>query len=388
MVMDRHRQFFAVILILTVLVTAQMEAAAQTSTNGPFQILSLQPTFNPLVSSNGYIITWNAATGLVNYVTYADSLGAPWQDLVGFYANSGPTIMVATDYPPVGTMQRFYQVKATPAGSIVMSLVLDRSGSMLANGGYAALLPAVTNFISLFNDRTDYAAMVSFSSAASVDVPMEQQFITNIEDAALSLSFGGDTCSEQGLTNALAQNNTVTAQPRQQLVKVIVFFTDGMANTFNYVFNCGLRNIGLPNGTTPMLFDPVTGNIAMSGCTIPSMLSSIDPVTGAITANAVDTTSCVAMHHEAENRAERIAWLARSQGNTIYCVGLGDPATPGECNGDFPVLNLTFLENVANTTDSATYDPSQPVGDIAIASDSGELTQIFQVIASKIIVPP
>jgi hypothetical protein len=293
--------------------------------------------------------------------------------------------MVATDYPPVGTMQRFYRVKATSWGSVVMSLVLDRSGSMQSNGGAVALPPAVTNFISFFDDNNDYAAMVSFSTAASVDVAMKQPFKANIESAVLALTFGGYTCSDQGLTNALAQNNTVTPQPGQQMVKVIVFFTDGMANTFNYVFNCGPRNIAYSG---PPLYDPATGNIANSGCTIPSKLSSIDPVTGAITTNAVDTASCVALHNEAENRAERIAWLARSQGNTIYCIGFGNPAYPGECSGAFPTLNLTFLQRLANTTDSDTYDPTQPVGDIAIASNSVELTQIFRDIASKILVQP
>jgi len=382
--MDRHRRFCAALLVLTVLATARFDVAAQSSSNGQFQILSLQPTFNPIVGSNGYIITWNAATGLVNNVMYTGSLDAPWQNLVGFYVYPGPTVMVATDYPPVGTTQRFYQVKATPRGSIVMSLVLDRSGSMLVNGGSVALPPAVTNFISLFDDKTDYAAMVSFSSAASVDVPMEQPFIKNIENAALALSFGGYTSSDQGLTNGLAQNNTVTAQPGQQLVKVIVFFTDGMANTFNYVFNCSARNISYIDE----LFDPATGNIAMSGCTIPPLLSSINPIAGTITSNAVDITSCIAMHVEAENRAERIAWLARSQGNTIYCIGLGNPSAPGECNGAFPILNPTFLKTVANTPDSPTYDPSQPVGDFAIASNSVELTQIFQEIASMVLVQP
>jgi hypothetical protein len=294
---------------------------------------------------------------------------------------SGVTTMTATDYPPAGARQRFYRVRATPRNNVVMSLVLDRSGSMMGNGGYAALPPAVTNFISLFNDIDDLAAMVSFASAASVDVPMEQPFKTAIENAAEALVFNGSTCTDQGLTNALAQNQNAPIVKGENVIKVIVLFTDGMANTFNYVFNCGSRNIDYNDD----LYDPATGNYADAGCTIPAKVSSIDPLTGNITANAVDTGSCDAMHFEAENRAERIAWLARSQGNIIYCIGLGNPAGFGECNGDFPVLNPTFLKNVANTPDSATYDPAQPSGLSVIATTAGQLEAVFLAIAQQLL---
>jgi len=377
--MNRHRLFSVVVLILTILVTVRVEVGADTSTNGQFCILSLQPTFDPILGS-GYVITWNAALGRTNYLTYTDSLGAPWQDLVGVFANYGANAVVATDYPPVGVTQRFYRVRAQRS-NLVMSLVLDRSSSMLANGGSIALPLALTDFISLFDDTNDIAAMVSFSSAASVDVPMEQPFKMAIENAADALGFNGYTCSDQGLTNALAQNNTVTIIPGQSVVKVIVFFTDGMANTFNYVFNCGTRNIDYNDD----LYDPTTGNFADSDCTIPTLLSSISPSTGVLTANAVNTSSCDAMHNEAENRAERIAWLARSQGNTIYCIGLGFPGTPGECNGDFPVLNPTFLKDIANTPDSETYDPAQPSGLFVIATDAAQLQAVFQTIAQQLL---
>lgn len=374
--MKRHGRYCTAVLILVILATTQMEVAAQAQ----FQILNLQPIFNPIVGSNGYVITWNTVPGWVNTVTYADSLDSPWQNLVGFFPTYRPTTMMATDYPPVGTTQRFYQIKANLRPSVIISLVLDRSGSMEDNGGAQALPPAVTNFISLFDNMTDYAAQVSFSTAASVDVPMEQPFISTIQDAALALEFGGYTCSDQGLTNALAQINTVTNLPGQNMVKVMVFFTDGIANTFNYVFNCGARNISYL-GT---LFDPTTGNSASTGCTIPAMLSSINPSNGVLTSNAVTVGSCAAMHYEAQNRAERIAYLARAQGIIIFCVGLGDPDAAGECSGAFPVLNPTFLEEIANTPDSPTYNSSQPAGLSIIATNAAQLDAAFQSIALQI----
>jgi Flp pilus assembly protein TadG len=271
--------------------------------------------------------------------------------------------------------------------TLVMALVLDRSGSMQSNGGSTALPPAVTNFIAQFDDTTDYASQISFSSAASVDVPMTQPFISQIQNAALALSFGGNTCSDEGLTNGMVQIGTETNVVAQSVIRVMIFFTDGMANTFNYVFNCGTRDIGY----TGTLYDPATGNVNNNGCTITGTIDSIDPTTGAITKNAVNTqgnNSCDAMHYEAENRAERIAWLARSQGYVIYCIGMGNPGgnNLGECNdGVFPILNPIFLQDLANTTDSQTYDASQPVGDFAIAADSAQLAEVFQTIAAKIL---
>jgi hypothetical protein len=219
--MNRHRLFGAAVLMLAVLVTVPVEVGADGATNGPFSILSIQPDFDPILG-NGYFILWNAAPGRTNYLTYTDSLNGPWQDLVGILS-TGSTLLGIIDRPPANVTQRFYRVRAQRS-NLVMSLVLDRSGSMLANGGSTALLAAVTDFIQNFDDTNDFAAMVSFAFAASVDVPMQHPFRTKIINTTDSLIFNGYTCSDQGLTNALAQNNMVAIPPGQGVVKVIVFF--------------------------------------------------------------------------------------------------------------------------------------------------------------------
>jgi len=198
------------------------------------------------------------------------------------------------------------------------------------------------------------------------------------------MTFPGWTCSDEGLTNGLAQIENTPTVAGENVIKVMVFFTDGVANTFNYVFDCGSRDINYNDD----LFDPATGNSSSTGCNIPAKLFSISPLNGTLTSNAVDTSSCDAMHTEAQNRAEWIAWLFRnqSQKNIIYSIGMGTPGASGECpSGNFPVLNPAFLEAVANTTNSATYNSSQQAGDFAIAADSGQLEQVFQTIASKIL---
>src|SRR5579871_4542920 len=216
----RKSHSLAVLLTLMSVFAAHQIARSET----PFAIQSIQPTTN-----DGIAITWQAATGLVNEVWYTSSLDQPWQILPTARFSGGTNTSASlsfTDFPSADTTQRFYRIRATRP-QLIMSLVLDRSGSMQSNGGSTALPPAVTNFIARFDDTQDYAAAVSFSSAASVNVAMEQPFINDIENAALALNFGGYTCSDQGLTNALAQNNAVSVSASQEVVKVIVFFTDG-----------------------------------------------------------------------------------------------------------------------------------------------------------------
>jgi Flp pilus assembly protein TadG len=259
--------------------------------------------------------------------------------------------------------------------NLIMSLVLDRSGSMGRNGGAAKLPGAVSNFIDLFDDGLDRASMSSFSYAARADVTMKHNFKQEIKTDVNAMIFDGWTASEPGLTNGLVQNLSANPVGGEKVVRVIVFFTDGMANTFYYTFNCGPRNIAQNTGE---LYDPVTGARANSGCTVPGTLPAINGGT-------VDTSSCVAMNNEAEDRAEWIAHLARSQGIIIYAIGMGDPNEAGECGGAVRALNPAFLKRVANTPDSTTYDTNQPVGDYAIADNPAELDQVFQGIGAKIL---
>src|SRR5271165_916726 len=100
-------------------------------------------------------------------------------------------------------------------GKLVMTLVLDRSGSMKNNGGSKALPPAVTSFINYFDNNNDEVAMVSFASNATIDVPIGYQFITPITNAvnAMKSKFGGGTFGLGGLVDGKAQNESVIAQP-------------------------------------------------------------------------------------------------------------------------------------------------------------------------------
>jgi alpha-D-ribose 1-methylphosphonate 5-triphosphate synthase subunit PhnI len=123
------------VLILALLSTARMSVAADSS----FAIQSAQPT-----TDGGFAITWRALPGRTNQVMYTDSLSESWQDLPGAQLISGTNdySLCYTDQTAGASSQRFYRIRA-PRNQIVLSLVLDRSGSMLANGGAALLPPAV-----------------------------------------------------------------------------------------------------------------------------------------------------------------------------------------------------------------------------------------------------
>jgi Flp pilus assembly protein TadG len=262
---------------------------------------------------------------------------------------------------------------------VVLSLVLDRSGSMSNDLGYVALPGAVANFIDLFYENYDRASMSSFSYAPSTDVAMETVFKTDIKNKANGLTYDGWTCSERGLTNGLAQNAPVVINLGESVIKVIVFFTDGLANTWYYdKFNCGARDMSPDKD----LWDPVTGAHEANNCTVPPTIPSIDPTVGTINTSH----ECTDMYVESEARARAIATLARSQGIIVYAIGMGDPSS-GFLECGHPPLNPSFLEDLANTTNAPHYNASQSQysGDYAIATDASALNDVFQTIASKIL---
>jgi hypothetical protein len=68
--------------------------------------------------------------------------------------------------------------------------------------------------------------MTSFATTNTVDVAMRSNFKTPIKNAVKSMAFNGATFSQGGLADGLAQNNSVATTPGDNVVKVVVFFTD------------------------------------------------------------------------------------------------------------------------------------------------------------------
>lgn len=278
-------------------------------------------------------------------------------------------------------------------GKLVMSLVLDRSGSMQSNGGAAALPPAVGTFVNYFDNTNDEVAMVSFASNATTDVAIGTQFITPITNAANALSghFSGGTFGPGGITLAKAQNESVPVIPGQNVVKVAVYFTDGYVNVIQDTLSCSgtmtLYNYGgYDSGNTIQFFNPTTGNslATYTGGSHPSWspsnfcLKNLAGFTSAIdgTTKPFTATNVAA---DARYRALQTASAMRAEGMYVYSIGLGTS------------VDDAFLQQVANDPASASYDSSQPEGMAVFVRNcpsstcSAELQQVFQTIAAQIL---
>ena len=151
----------------------------------------------------------------------------------------------------------------------LIMVVVDRSGSMLFAGGGAFGLPAaVVTFLNFFDTSSDYIGLVSFSSAARLEMPLTTNFLyagtndlydtyqvntntdtaipgvdpeayTNVNFASGTgspppprrMKFGGQTAADEGLRLALEQLMSNSGFNNPNVVKYIVLFTDGAWNT-------------------------------------------------------------------------------------------------------------------------------------------------------------
>jgi Flp pilus assembly protein TadG len=257
---------------------------------------------------------------------------------------------------------------------LIMSLVLDKSGSMNLNGGAQALPPAVVNFLTYFDNANDQVADVSFASASSVDVPIKMNFVNPITNAVNRMGFGGATYSQGGLLNGQVQINSVAVAPGANVVKVAVFFTDGWANTVQNNLICPPSTSLNFGGCAPpesaagwcsgvSFMDPVTGNSRSCGASsFPSQLTGTSqPLTQANIAN------------DAMYRAVQVANSMRGQNIVIYSIGLGDK------------ISQAFLQQIANDPASSTFNANLPVGQAVFAPTAADLQTVFQTIASEIL---
>jgi Flp pilus assembly protein TadG len=237
-------------------------------------------------------------------------------------------------------------------GKLVMTLVLDRSGSMKNNGGSTALPPAVSTFVTYFDNTNDEVAMVSYASNATVDVKINYNFKTPITNAADAMNFSGGTFGPGGLTLAKAQNDSVAVLPGQNVVKVMVYFTDGYVNEIQDTFNCPAAKLinygGYDSGTSVDFFDPTNGTdwggVNSKGyppydskpdyCTgVTKFISAINGSSKSFTRSNVTA--------DAVYRALQTATAMRTEnpGMYIYAIGLGSS------------VDQAFLKQIANDPD-------------------------------------
>lgn len=262
--------------------------------------------------------------------------------------------------------------------NLIMTLVLDRSGSMSGNGGSAALPPDASTFIDFFDDTNDHVAMASFASNSKVDVAIGTGFKSRIHAALGSMVFSGGTFAQGGLALAQTQNNSVAVVPGENVVKIAVFFTDGLANIIQDTLNCGgvpsERNFGgYDTGNSVAFFDPNTG---AQGCStsggVPSCCAGVSTFSSAIDGRLYSFTR-TSVTRDAGYRTTQTASAMRAQKMVIYCIGLGNN------------VNRDFLKQIANDPTASTFDATQPSGEAVFAPTAADLQGVFQTIAAKIL---
>jgi len=158
----------------------------------------------------------------------------------------------------------------------LIEVVIDRSASMLAKGGGASgLPPAIVQFLDFFDTSSDNIGIVSFGTAARVEMPVTTNFLiagtNNLTDAYNTLTnspdpnaqvpcgvpgvdpeiayesdyatngvrrlkFGGSTCADDGIRLGLEQMMANSGFNDPDVVKYLVIFTDGKWNTARTMF--------------------------------------------------------------------------------------------------------------------------------------------------------
>jgi Flp pilus assembly protein TadG len=297
---------------------------------------------------------------------------------------------------------------------VMMALVLDTSGSMNDNGGAQALPPAVNTFVSYFSNTLDQAAVSTFSSNASLNLAMEHNFTSDVTNVANGLvgNFGGGTYSQGGLDYAANQlcnwavpgtwpyagGCPVVANTK----KVVVFFTDGWANTNYDVLNKQPGGAGCP--ATPVYYGGCAFPEAqVNWCGVPGQ----PPYVNMWDSNGNGVRGCAPsafpvhmpgnpgtlnsvndgennVPNEAMYRAMTWANAMRAQGVIVYSIGLGDK------------ISQPFLQQMANDPSGTSFEgfsinANTPQGLAVFAVDcpgpncTSELSQAFQTVATDIL---
>jgi Flp pilus assembly protein TadG len=272
---------------------------------------------------------------------------------------------------------------------LIMTLVLDVSGSMDPNrapvslggdgtgsGGGIFLPGAVETFIGNFSDSIDKAAMIKFheiqenvffAGTFPATAQPTQPFRAAISNDVAAFTWSNATFSQGGLTNALVMENNAPAATTNA-IKVVVFFTDGLANTVQDTLNCPaatLLNFGgqdAPNNGYG-LYDPVTGNGASCGAT--QFRSTID--------GTMKTLNRANISADATFRAIQVADDMRANKVIVYSIGVGGG------------VNTNFLQEVANDPASPTYTKTDYDGLALITNDPSQLNGLFDTVAKQIL---
>jgi Flp pilus assembly protein TadG len=370
------------------LTKAQLGKAADAAALAAMRNLGRGETEASAIGQAEFALNYNAhsilnASAPSMSITYStDSYGEPIVNVVD-------TAQIRTFFIGIAGFNTLNVAAASQATRppIILSLVLDKSGSMSLNGGSTALPPSVDDFLGYFIEGTDQLGEISFSSIATQDVAITKTFQTPIANTVNRMAFGGATFAQGGLLDAQTEVTGVL-NPAPNAVQVVVFFTDGWANSIqipvgaNQVDFGGCAPAELAVGWCNGVSCWNASNGSSLGGTVVSSPNTAVTCDGVSKFTPTDTAEIPSnpasltinnLADEADYRAVQLANTMRAQGITVYSIGLGDK------------INETYLQELANDPASPEYDASEPSGIAAFAPTASDLDSAFQTIASKIL---
>ena len=281
---------------------------------------------------------------------------------------------------------------AVSRGHLDFTLVLDRSTSLAnngGNGGQGQMYPAVTNFLGFFSDVLDKAALVTFATSSSIDQVITNPFTSAISSKVYATyvngtGFGGYTDGADGLTNALLIEGPIPIPTTSNLVKAVIFFTDGHMNVLQNTLNCSPaatlnftpgdtgNNIYFypPNAgpnTLALGFKDVNGNgYCPSSASFPSLHAAGGTLSFA-------PNGAYNVRSEAEDRC--ITWASNMRANKIVVctIGLGNDVDTG------------FLQIVANDPAYPGLTPTPYDGVYVAATNATDMVAAFQTVAETLL---
>ena len=270
-----------------------------------------------------------------------------------------------------------------------MSLVLDLSQSLVRAEAFDDMQAAAKGFLDYFDDNIDRFGVVTYSTWAVNQMPLQKNFKTPGKAIIDGLAAISDTNIEEGLRVGKAQLDV--AAPRTQAMKMVVLFTDGRATAFadtlrmndghNPLNYNGIASAYISGNSYRGLFQTSDGRkIKQFNSGVPelypnnSTVTSVSPkyLPGNLSVNGTNLRSVAAA------QAEGWASSIRAAGYTVFAIGLGDPS--GQA-GDEP--DLDFLRRVAN--ENGVVSSSQPQGEMLFAPSGAELQNTFATLADRII---
>jgi hypothetical protein len=328
-----------------------------------------------------------------------------------------------------------------------MMLVLDRSSSMASAGVCGTMIASAQNFVNRFTNGRDTVGLITFTGASSLDYAPTVNFLSNTPSLPTvigELQCEGNTGSAEALWLAYQQ---ILAINQPGALNLIVFFTDGLANGVTAAYPKKTQTdtrwnpsysaqVSTPPssctgagpftgyfaqwgtwvtpGPTDGIFNQTNTSITDSGYTIISAPGcsfasnsqnmrqdiayipttdlygnqtigytsvSSDYFTSGPYVNQLRVDSPTAIEHASSNAADSAASRIRADTSftpVIYCIGLGGTVTTG-------MVSPVFLNRVANTPQSTSYNSSEASGYYVYSPTAAELSSAFETVVSQIL---